>query len=743
MGREKGSPRRPLGAILDEAGVAFSLHSAHATAVELCLFDGSRRETRRVSLSRGPDGTWRTRVEGARSGQPYGYRVSGPYDPIAGHRFNPNKLLVDPYARALEGTVRWDDALYGFDPASPDGDLSFDGRNSAPFVPLSVVTDEAFDWSGDRAPGHALADTVIYEAHVRGLTRLHPEIPGEIRGTYEALDHPAIIEHLRRVGATAIELLPIGAFVDDRFLARRGLVNYWGYSPLAYFAPEPRYFGPRGAAGLKAAVAALHRAGIEVILDVVFNHTCEAEETGPTLSFRGIDNATYYKPLPGDPRRTLNPTGCGNALDLSQPAVSRLVLDALRHWVEAYHVDGFRFDLAATLARNPYEFDTGCAFLADIRRDSVLADVKLIAEAWDVGPGGYQVGRFPPGWSDWNDRFRDGLRTFWRGDEGAVPGLAQALSGSREIFEASGRGPDASLNYVCSHDGFTLADLAACTARRNEANGEGNRDGHAHEFSLNHGVEGPTDDPAITAARQRHARNLLATLMLSMGVPMIGMGDEAGRSQGGNNNPYCQDNETTWMDWSALPDPDLVDFVAALARLRRSLAHPRRTTFLTGRPDPENGSRDVIWLRPDGGEMEPANWADPTRRTLGMLTGEADEQLFLVCHAGDETITFRLPLVSQDEASRPFLPGGEGEQARSAARGGDTSAGQFSPRFGFADSAFPSGEGGRGSARWSLLLSTDGSHPTSDGVEPVFRPGGTFTVEARSLHLFRATDHTG
>ena len=561
------------------------------------------------------------------------------------------------------GRVAWDDATYGYDPASPDRDLGFDTRDSAPFAPRSAVVDPAFDWADDRPPDHPWSRTFVYEAHVSGLTRLHPDIAPDLRGTYEALAHPSIVRHLRSLGVTALELLPIHAFCDDRFLVERGLTNYWGYSTLGFFAPEPRYLGPAGATGLKQAVKDLHAAGIEIILDVVFNHTAELEETGPTLSFRGVDNATYYKPVPGDPRRTYDCTGCGNALDLGQPAVARLVLDSLRHWVGEYHVDGFRFDLATTLARNPYEFDPHCAFLTALAADPVLSRVKLIAEPWDIGRGGYRLGAFPPGWRDWNDVFRDSVRGFWRGDRGAVPAFVRAIAGSREIFERGGRGPLASVNYVSSHDGFTLADLVSYEERHNLANGEGNRDGHKDNLSWNCGHEGPTGDDAILALRRRQTRNLLASLMLAQGVPMLAMGDELSRSQGGNNNAYCQDNPTGWLDWTAGrdSDPDLPAFVAYLARLRRDLPALRRETFFTGAVDPATGRKDVVWLAPEGREMQEADWADPGRQAFGIrFGGEADggaPLLGLVNAASDDT-AFRVPSDTGDGAWRALLDTG-------------------------------------------------------------------------------------
>ena len=643
-----GSAR--LGANLVAGGTEFTLHSANATAVELCLFDGAEgTERTRLPLTRAPDGDWRVLAAGIGPGQLYGYRVHGPFEPLAGHRFNPNKLLLDPCARLICGAVTWDDSVYGFDQDSPESDLSFDARDSAPFVPRSVVADPRFDWGDDAPLRRPWADTLIYEAHVRGLTRLHPGIPPELRGTFEALGHPAIVGHLLRLGVTAIELLPIHAFADDRFLVRRELTNYWGYSTLAFYAPETRYLGPSGPDGLKAAIATLHRAGIEVILDVVYNHTAELEETGPTLSFRGIDNALYYKAEQGDPRRTYNCTGCGNSLDLSQPAVALHVLDSLRMWVDEYHVDGFRFDLAPTLARNPYDFSADCPFLAGIASDPVLSRVKLIAEPWDIGDGGYRLGQFPRGFSEWNDLFRDPVRRFWRGEGGQVTGFVRAISGSREIFEASGRGPLASVNYVTSHDGYTLEDLVSYEERHNWANGEENRDGHAPNHSWNCGVEGPTDDPAIRSLRARQKRNLLATVFLAQGVPMLLAGDELGNSQGGNNNAYCQDNETAWLDWGSGRDvdSDMMAFVARLSEVRRSYPALRRSTFLFGTPDPVTGLKDVRWMRPDGAEMASEDWHDGDRRALGVELGGdqagGGDRLLILVNAGREEVRFMLP----------------------------------------------------------------------------------------------------
>jgi isoamylase len=503
---DDGSPL-PFGAVWDGKGVNFSLFSTHATAVELCLFEPlGRRETTRIALPQRTDQVWHGYVQGIRPGQLYGYRVHGPYEPRQGHRFNPYKLLTDPYARQLHGRIRWHDALFGYRYGGHRSDLTPDRRDSAPMMSKCVVEDPSFPWGDDRPLRRSWSDTVIYEAHVKGLTALHPDIPQPLRGSFAALGHPAVIEHLVRLGITAIELMPIHGFVDDRFLVEKGLRNYWGYSTLAFLAPEPLYLGEAGIIGFKSAIRALHEAGIEVILDVVYNHTAEGNHLGPTLSFRGIDNASYYKLIPDDPRFYWDSTGTGNTLNLDHPRVLQMVLDSLRHWVEAYHIDGFRFDLAPSLAREPYEFSHRAGFLRAVGQDPVLSRVKMIAEPWDLGDGGYRVGGFPLGWSEWNDQFRDAVRGFWRGDAGQLPKLTRAMTGSREIFEWTGRSPWASVNYVCSHDGFTLEDLVSYNERHNEANGEENRDGHAHNLSSNWGAEGPTDNPEIPQPRRQQQR---------------------------------------------------------------------------------------------------------------------------------------------------------------------------------------------------------------------------------------------
>ena len=694
---DDGSPV-PLGASYDGKGVNFALFSAHATGVELCLFDAQgRRETDRIRLPRRTDQIWHVYVEGLRPGQLYGYRVHGPYDPRHGHRFNPAKLLIDPYARQLYGRIRWHDALFGYRPGAHRADLTIDRRDSAPMMPKCVVEDPTHHWGDDRPPRRPGSDTIIYEAHVKGLTRLHPDVPPALRGTYDALGHPAVIEHLVKLGITTLELLPVHAFADDRFLVEKGLRNYWGYSPLAYFAPEPRYLGDAGGVGLKSAIRALHDAGIEVVLDVVYNHTAEGNHVGPTLSFRGIDNAVYYKLSPENPRHNWDCTGTGNTLDLDHPRVLQMVLDSLRYWVEAYHVDGFRFDLASTLARNPFDFSQRAAFLQACLQDPVLNRVKLIAEPWDVGSGGYQVGGFPIPFSEWNDQFRDTTRAFWRSDPGQLPRLTQVMTGSREIFEPSGRGPWASVNFVTAHDGFTLQDLVSYNERHNEANGENNQDGHAHNVSWNCGIEGPTDDPEILKLRARQKRNLIATLLLSQGMPMLLMGDELSRAQGGNNNAYAQDNEISWVNWQDDNlDPEFLNFVQTLIALRKRYDAFRRRDFLTGAIVPANRLKDVYWLAPEGREMTTDDWAEGLRRTLGMQLGNdaPDRQRFLILlNAAPEAVAFNL-------AKQP-------------------------------------------DGHWVQVFDTALPEGLVRGTPTVLKSGGTFPLEPRSLVLFQFAGAAG
>ena len=637
----------PLGAHFDGRGVNFALFSEHATAVDICLFEpGERHETRTVRLPCRTDDIWHGYLRGVLPGQLYGYRVHGPWDPANGHRFNASKLVLDPYAREIRGRIRWHDALYGHRRAGDNRrEDRIDRRDSAVYMPKSVVTAPEVPDLALAPVRRPLTETVIYEAHVKALTRTHPDIPEAERGTYAALGHPVIIAHLVKLGVTALELLPIQAFADDRFLVEKGLVNFWGYQPLGYFAPEPRYLGEGGLGGLKAAIRELNAAGIETWLDVVYNHTAEGDHSGPTLSFRGIDNASYYKLDPADPRRTVDCTGCGNTFDVSHPRVMQLVLDSLRHWVTAYGIAGFRFDLASSLGRAPLAFTPQAAFFQAVAQDPVLARVKMVAEPWDIGEGGYQLGGYPRGWSEWNDKFRDAARGFWKGDSGTLAKLTQGLTGSREVFAPSRRSPLASINFIASHDGYTLADTVAYEQKHNAANGEDNRDGHGHNVSCNYGVEGDTDDVGILAVRARQKRNMLATVMLAQGVPMLLMGDERSRSQGGNNNAYAQDNPTSWMDWSSDPDPSLATFVANLLALRRAQPALRRRSFFTGAPvGPEASLRDVHWLAPEGTEMENRHWADNGLQVFGMQIGNdgAGDRLLLLFNAGEGACDFRL-----------------------------------------------------------------------------------------------------
>ncbi len=651
-----GSPH-PLGATWDGEGVNFALYSPHSQKVELCLFDESgRHETARIALPERTDETWHGYLPGARPGQLYGYRVHGPYAPDKGHRFNPHKLLLDPYARAIVGRIKWSDAHFGYTIGHRKEDLSFDRRENAGSMPKSQVVDNAFSWGNDRHPEIACSARVIYEMHVRGFTKRHPDVAPRLQGTYAALATPAVVEYLKSLGVTTVELLPVQAFVDERPLVERGLVNYWGYNTIGFFAPEPRYGAGDPVREFKSMVRTLHSAGIEVILDVVYNHTGEGNQMGPTLCLRGIDNAAYYR-LGDDPRYCADFTGCGNTLDLRNPRVLQLVADSLRYWATEMHVDGFRFDLATALARTSPQYDPVSSFLAVLRQDPVLSTRLLIAEPWDLGEGGYQVGRFPPGWGEWNDQYRDTMRAYWKGDGGLIGDFASRLMGSSDLYAHAGRGPCASVNFVTAHDGFTLNDLVSYDGKHNEANGEENRDGTDNNVSWNHGAEGPTDDPAIVALRERQKRNLLGTLLLSQGVPMILAGDEIGRTQQGNNNTYCQDNELSWLDWSLDDDRrKLLAFTQAMVALRR--AHPlfRRRLHFKGVPMGDEGRKDVAWLKPDGTEMTPEEWAHDHARCLGAwLNGAALEELdakgrrlrddgFLILfNAHHDRIDFHLP----------------------------------------------------------------------------------------------------
>jgi glycogen operon protein len=650
----------PLGAHWDGRGVNFALFSAHAEAVELCLFDRSgRQETARVALPEHTDEVWHGYLPGLRPGQLYGYRVAGPYDPARGHRFNRHKLLLDPYARALAGELRWTDAHFGYRIGSPREDLSFDGRDNARDMPKCRVVDLRPDRVPDAArPHHPWATSVLYEMHLRGYTMRRGDVPETLRGTCAGLASPVVVEELARLGITAVELMPLHAFADDRHLVARGRRNYWGYNSLGYFAPHPRYLASGLVGEVRAMVRSLHAAGIEVLLDVVYNHTAEGNHFGPTLSFRGIDNASYYRLIPGDERHYINETGCGNTLDFSEPRVIQMVTDSLRYWVEVMEVDGFRFDLATVLAREPYGFDRHGGFLDAVRQDPVLAGVKLIAEPWDIGPGGYQLGQFPAGWAEWNDRFRDTVRGYWRGDQAMLPHLAARLSGSADVFERRGRRPWASINYVTSHDGFTLNDLVSYNEKRNQANGEDNRDGPAHNLSHNHGVEGPTTDRTIIEVRERQKRNLLATLLLAQGTPMILGGDEFGRTQRGNNNPYCQDNEVSWVDWDALDDRGkaLRDFARRLIAFRKAHSVLNRPRYPHGETDPATGVKNIAWYNSSGQEQREQNWRDAQARVLGLMLDEgaeraadetasppAGDRLLIVMNASAREVWFTLP----------------------------------------------------------------------------------------------------
>lgn len=648
----------PLGATWDGLGVNFALFSANATKVELCLFDDSGgRELERIELPEYTEEVWHGYLPDARPGTKYAYRVHGPYEPAAGHRFNPNKLLLDPYAKQIVGELTWDPALFGYTVGSPDTDLSFDTRDSAPYMPKSRVVDPAFTWGNERRPRVPWDGTIIYEVHLRGYTMRHPEVPHRLRGTFSGMMHRSVIDYVKRLGVTAIELLPVHAYVDDAHLIKRGLRNYWGYNTIGFFAPHPRYLGTPFITEFKEMVAHFHEAGLEVILDVVYNHTAEGNELGPTLSFKGIDNASYYRLAP-DPRYYINDTGTGNTVNLSHPRVLQMVTDSLRYWAQEMHVDGFRFDLATILGRETYGFDEGGDFLDSCRQDPVLSQVKLIAEPWDLGPGGYQVGRFPPGWAEWNDRYRDTVRAYWRGDEGRLPELASRIAASGDLFNRRGRKPSASVNFVTAHDGFTLNDLVSYEHKHNEANGEGNRDGHAHNLSANYGVEGPTSEPGIRALRFRQMRNMLATLLFSQGTPMILAGDEFARTQRGNNNAYCQDNDISWIDWDAIDEDAraLISFTRRLIELRHTLPMLRRNRFLTGVYNEQLGVKDVAWLTPAGDEMTPGHWGDPLARALGiLLDGRAqptgirkrgtDVTLYLALNAYHDGVRFILPPV--------------------------------------------------------------------------------------------------
>lgn len=693
----------PLGATYDGVGTNFALFSEAAERVELCLFDDNGAETR-VVLPEVDGFIWHGFLPDVVPGQHYGYRVHGPYDPSAGQRCNPNKLLIDPYAKAIDGEFQWDQALFSYNFGDED---SRNDDDSAGRMPKSVVINPYFDWGTDRPPQRPYTDSVIYEAHVKGLTQRHPDVPERDRGTYAGVANPAIIEHLKGLGVTAIELMPVHHFANDSTLIDRGLSNYWGYNTIGFFAPDPKYTSGVTAGGqvqeFKAMVRALHQADIEVILDVVYNHTAEGNHLGPTLSFRGIDNAAYYRLVDDDPKYYMDYTGTGNSLNAGHPHALQLIMDSLRYWVTEMHVDGFRFDLASTLAREFYDVDRLSTFFEMVQQDPVISQVKLIAEPWDVGPGGYQVGNFPPQWTEWNGKYRDAVRDFWRGEESTLGEFASRLTGSADLYEQTSRRPVASINFVTAHDGFTLRDLVSYNEKHNEANGDDNNDGESDNRSWNCGVEGPTDDPGIETLRRRQQRNFLATTLLSQGVPMICHGDELGRTQGGNNNGYCQDNEITWVDWESA-DTELIAFTGAVAAIRT--AHPifRRRRFFTGRPVRTRGAQDVpdvAFFTPSGSEMTDEDWNTAFGKSVAVyLNGQGipdldergqrvvDDSFVLCFNAHDEAIEFTLP----------------------------------PDQFG---------------QRWQLLLDTAGDVATADAEAAPVEAGATVTVDGRALTLFR------
>ncbi|MBS0525469.1 MAG: glycogen debranching protein GlgX [Proteobacteria bacterium] len=642
----------PLGATWDGLGINFAVFSANAQRIDLCLFDpAGRREIARHTLPECTDEVWHGYLAEARPGLIYAYRAYGPYEPQRGHRFNPHKLLLDPHARRIVGDIRTSDAMFGYRVNSPRGDLSLDRRDSAPGVAKGMVLADEFYWGDDRPPNIPWSDTVIYEAHLKGLTHLWPDLRPRERGTFAALANPGVIDHLRRLGVTAVELLPIHAFVQDRHLLQQGLRNYWGYNTLNFFSIEPRYLSDSSVDDMRIAVRRLHAAGLELILDVVYNHTAEGNEFGPTLSFRGLDNASYYRLVPDNPRHYINDTGTGNTVNLSHPRVLQMVMDSLRYWVTGFHVDGFRFDLGPVLGREGHGFDPGSGFFDAIRQDPVLSKVKLISEPWDPGPGGYQLGNHPPGFAEWNDRFRDGIRRFWRGDEGQRSDFAARLAGSSDIFEHRRRRAWVSVNYVASHDGFSLRDIVSYAERHNEANGEDNKDGHAENYSANWGVEGPSDDPAINATRFRLQCALVATVFLAQGTPMLLAGDEFGRTQNGNNNAYCQDNETSWIDWQLAGTAEgrlLADFAARVIALRHRHPVLRCSNFLHGRDEPAPGVIDIAWFDEQGEIISSEAWDNPHERTLVLrrAKGAADGTVpILTClfNPTPEDRVFRLP----------------------------------------------------------------------------------------------------
>jgi len=650
----------PQGATWDGHGVNFTLFAKHAEGVELCLFDSSSTDAKeeRIKITERNHEVWHIYIPEIQPGQLYGFRVYGPYDPQKGHRFNPNKLLIDPYAKAIAGAIDWHDALFGYDIHHPDKDLSFSEIDSAPHIPKCVVIDSAFDWEGDQPPRIPYHKTVIYETHIKGFTKNHPDVPTEIQGTYSALSHPAIIQYLKDLGITAIEFMPVHQSINDRHLIERGLRNYWGYNTIGFFAPDTGY-SSRGVVGeqvteFKEMVKALHKAGVEVILDVVYNHTAEGNQLGPTLSFRGIDNASYYR-LTDDPRFYMDYTGTGNTLNANLPNVLQLIMDSLRYWITEMHVDGFRFDLAAALAREFHDVNKLSAFFDIIHQDPVISQVKLIAEPWDVGEGGYQVGNFPPGWVEWNGKYRDCIRDYWRSDQSMLGEFAQRFTGSSDLYNDNYRTPTASVNFITAHDGFTLHDLVSYNDKHNEANGEENQDGESYNRSWNCGAEGPTDDATIVNLRAQQRRNFLTTLFLSQGIPMLLGGDEIGRTQQGNNNAYCQDNEISWYNWAEV-DEQLLDYTRKLIALRKQHPTFSRRKWFMGQEIKGIGVEDIVWFLPEGNEMPDENWDHDFAKSLAIyLDGRGirsvdekgekvyDDHFYVIFNAHDGPIHYKLP----------------------------------------------------------------------------------------------------
>jgi isoamylase len=647
----------PLGATWEKSGVNFALYSENATDVELCLFDNEGNESAKIKLTERSDFIWHVFVKDVSPGQLYGYRVYGPYDPENGHRFNSNKLLLDPYAKAISGTIEWDDALFGYQVGSGEEDLSFSETDSAPFIPKTVVIDPTFDWGNDVSPSLQYYNTVIYEAHVKGFTKLNSDIPENLRGTYAGIAHPVTIAYLKKLGITAIELMPVHHFVSDRYLKEKGLKNYWGYNTIGFFAPDARY-SSSGATGqqvneFKTMVRELHKAGIQVILDVVYNHTAEGNQMGPTLSFKGVDNASYYR-LTENKRYYNDYTGTGNTLNANLPNVLRLMMDSLRYWILEMHVDGFRFDLAATLARELHEVNRLSAFFDIIHQDPIISQVKLIAEPWDIGEGGYQVGKFPPGWAEWNGKYRDCIRDYWSGAENTLAEFAKRITGSSDLYKDYRR-PTASINFITAHDGFTLNDLVSYNEKHNDANGEDNNDGESHNRSWNCGAEGSTNDEEILVLRQKQKKNFLATLFLSQGVPMLVSGDEISRTQGGNNNAYCQDNEISWLNWKEA-DQELMDFTAKLINLRNRHSVFSRKDWFKGEPVKENGVEDIEWFLPDGNPMNEDHWGQYFAKSVALFLngkgvhsidsegkGVIDDNFYIVFNANHEGVEYKLP----------------------------------------------------------------------------------------------------